>query len=147
MNNNNSLIKIAIGSDHAGYEIKEKIISQYNDYEFLDLGCFSLDSVDYPDFGHSVGLAVKQNKVNIGIVICGSGIGISIAVNKIKGIRAALCSTIEHAKLSRLHNDANVLAIGARLTDEEEIYKIIDTFLNTDFEGGRHLDRIQKIEI
>ncbi len=147
MNNNNSLIKIAIGSDHAGYEIKEKIISQYNDYEFLDLGCFSLDSVDYPDFGHSVGLAVKQNKVNIGIVICGSGIGISIAANKIKGIRAALCSTIEHAKLSRLHNDANVLAIGARLTDEEEIYKIIDTFLNTDFEGGRHLDRIQKIEI
>ncbi len=147
MNNNNSLIKIAIGSDHAGYEIKEKIISQYNDYEFLDLGCFSLDSVDYPDFGHSVGLAVKQNKVNIGIVICGSGIGISIAANKIKGIRAALCSTIEYAKLSRLHNDANVLAIGARLTDEEEIYKIIDTFLNTDFEGGRHLDRIQKIEI
>ena len=147
MNNNNSLIKIAIGSDHAGYEIKEKIISQYNDYEFLDLGCFSLDSVDYPDFGHSVGLAVKQNKVNIGIIICGSGIGISIAANKIKGIRAALCSTIEHAKLSRLHNDANVLAIGARLTDEEEIYKIIDTFLNTDFEGGRHLDRIQKIEI
>ena len=138
-------IKIAIGCDHAGFELKEKLISKYHNYTFSDYGTFSNNSVDYPDFGHAVGLAVNENKVDFGIVICGSGIGISIAANKIKDIRAALCSTVEHARLSRLHNNANVLALGSRLTHEKDIYNIIDAFLNTKFEGGRHLDRIKKI--
>ena len=137
---------IAIGCDHAGFELKEEILNKYNSYNFLDLGCFSSESVDYPDFGHAVGLAVYNNKADYGIVICGSGIGISIAANKIKNIRAALCTTVEHARLSRLHNDANVLALGARLTDNKEIYNIIDAFFNTEFEGGRHLTRIEKID-
>ena len=137
---------IAIGCDHAGFELKEEILKKYNSYDFLDLGCFSLESVDYPDFGHAVGSAVCDNEADYGIVICGSGIGISIAANKIKNIRAALCTTVEHARLSRLHNDANVLALGARLTDNKEIYNIIDAFFNTEFEGGRHLTRIEKID-
>lgn len=141
-------MKVAIGCDHAGYNLKEKIIKKYNHYKFIDCGAFSLQSVDYPDFGHKVGNAVIDNDdCFFGIVICGSGIGISIAVNKIKDIRAALCNTVEHARLSRLHNDANVLALGARLTDEELTYEIIDSFFNTKFEGGRHQDRINKIEI
>jgi len=139
-------IKVAIGCDHAGFKLKEKLIIKYDNYDFLDLGCFSEESVDYPDFGYAVGLAVKENKANFGIVICGSGIGISIAANKIKNIRAALCSTSEHAKLSRLHNDANVLGLGARLTKEEDIYNIVDTFFDTDFEGDRHLNRVKKID-
>ena len=137
---------IAIGCDHAGFELKEEILTKYDRYDFLDLGCFSSESVDYPDFGHKVGLAVCDNKADYGIVICGSGIGISIAANKIKNIRAALCTTVEHARLSRLHNDANILGLGARLTDNKEIYNIIDVFLNTEFEGGRHLTRIKKID-
>ena len=137
---------IAIGCDHAGFELKEEILNKYNSYDFLDLGCSSLESVDYPDFGRAVGLAVCNNKADYGIVICGSGIGISIAANKIKNIRAALCTTVEHARLSRLHNDANILALGARLTDNKEIYNIIDVFFNTEFEGGRHLTRIEKID-
>ncbi len=141
-------MKVAIGCDHAGYDLKEKIIKKYNNFEFIDCGAFSLESVDYPSFGHKVGSTViNSNDCSSGIVICGSGIGISIAVNKIKNIRAALCTTVEHARLSRLHNDANVLALGARLTDEKLIYKIIDSFFNTKFEGGRHQDRINKIEI
>ena len=143
-------MNIAIGCDHAGYDIKEKIVTKYTKINFIDCGTFNSDSVDYPDFGHKVGLCVldKNNpKCNLGIVICGSGIGISIAANKIKGIRAALCHTAEHARLSRLHNDANVLALGARLTNEKEIYSIIDIFLKTNFEDGRHQKRINKIEI
>jgi len=141
---------IAIGCDHAGFDLKEKIISKYEKINFIDCGTFSPESVDYPNFGHKVGLCVldENNKnCNLGIVICGSGIGISIAANKLKGIRAALCHTTEHAKLSRLHNDANILAIGSRLTNEVEVYSIIDSFLNTNFEGGRHQERINKIEI
>ena len=138
-------LKIAIGCDHAGFELKEKLISKYNNFIFSDCGTFSNDSVDYPDFGHLVGFSVNENKVDFGIVICGSGIGISIAANKIQNIRAALCTTVEHARLSRLHNDANVLALGSRLTNEEDIYNIIDIFFSTKFEGGRHLDRIKKI--
>lgn len=141
-------MKVAIGCDHAGYYIKEKIIKKYNQIKFIDCGTYDLDSVDYPDFGHKVGATiVKNNNCFTGIVICGSGIGISIAANKIKGIRAALCNTVEHAELSRLHNDANILALGSRLTDEKLIYHIIDSFLKTKFEGGRHQNRINKIEI
>ena len=139
-------MKISIGSDHAGFELKEKIINKYSFFKFNDCGTFSDNSVDYPDFGHKVGNAVSNGEANYGILICGSGIGISIAANRIRGVRAALCTSVEHAKLSRLHNDANILALGSRLTREEEIYDIIDIFFKTEFEGGRHLDRIKKID-
>ena len=144
---NISTIKVAIGSDHAGFDLKEKLISKYaNKYTFVDEGTYSNDSVDYPDFGHKVGILVSNKEVDYGIVICGSGIGISIAANKIKGVRAALCTTSEHSKLSRLHNNANILAIGSRLTDENNIFEIVDVFFKTEFEGGRHQDRIEKID-
>jgi len=139
---------IAIGSDHAGYELKQKIIEKYSSkYNFINFGTNTAESVDYPIYGHKVGISVSNGEALRGIIICGSGIGISISANKIKGIRAALCSSKEHAKLSRLHNNANVLAVGSRLTEQEEIFNIIDVFLNTDFEGGRHQDRLEKIEI
>lgn len=141
-------INIAIGSDHAGYELKQRVIETHSSkYNFINFGTNNSESVDYPIYGHKVGMSVSKSESLIGIVICGSGIGISISANKIKGIRAALCTSKEHAKLSRLHNNANVLAIGSRLTEEEAIFEIIDTFLNTDFEGGRHQDRLEKIEI
>ncbi len=143
-------IQIAIGCDHAGFKCKEEIIAKYSNYEFIDCGTFSEESVDYPDFGHKVGLLVSDKHkadCKIGIVVCGSGIGISIAANKLRGVRAALCHTVEHAKLSRLHNNANVLALGARLTDETVIYQIVDSFLSTEFEGDRHQNRINKIEL
>ena len=139
-------MKISIGSDHAGFELKQKIIERYSSFKFDDCGTFSNESVDYPDFGHKVANSVLKTNVDYGIVVCGSGIGISIAANRNKGIRAALCTSTEHAKLSRLHNDANVLALGSRLTDEKDIYAIIDIFLATSFEGGRHSDRIKKID-
>ena len=139
-------MKISIGSDHAGFELKQKIIQKYSSFEFNDCGTFSNKSVDYPDFGHEVAKSLLNNNIDYGIVVCGSGIGISIAANRSKGIRAALCTSAEHAKLSRLHNDANVLALGSRLTNEKYIYAIIDIFFATSFEGGRHSDRIKKID-
>ena len=141
--------KIAIGCDHAAFNEKEKLKKYLikNGYELIDVGTNSSDSVDYPSFGHEVGKLVVNNKVNKGIVICGSGIGISIAANKIKGVRAALCTSSEHAKMSRKHNDANVLALGARMTDFSLILEIVQAWLNTDFEGGRHLNRVNLIEI
>ena len=142
-------MKIALGCDHAGFEMKEKIkdflCSKIN-IEIFDLGTTSDQSVDYPEFGHAVGKKVVRDSVDKGIVICGSGIGISIAANKIKGVRAALCTTIKHAEMSRKHNDSNILALGARITSFSDIKKIIDVWLDTDFEGGRHLDRIKKLE-
>ena len=143
-------IQIAIGCDHAGFKCKEEIIARYSNYNFIDCGTFSEESVDYPDFGHKVGNLIndkKRKNCKQGIVICGSGIGISIAANKVKGVRAALCNTVEHAKLSRLHNDANVLALGSRLTNKKDIFQIIDTFLSTEFEGGRHKNRRDKIDL
>ena len=141
-------INIAIGSDHAGYELKQRVIERYSPkYNFINFGTNNLESVDYPIYGHKVGISVSKAESSIGIVICGSGIGVSISANKIKGIRAALCTSKEHAKLSRLHNNANVLAVGSRLTDEEVVFDIITIFLNTKFEGGRHQDRLEKIEI
>ena len=139
-------MKISIGSDHAGFELKQKIIKKYPSFDFYDCGTFSDKSVDYPDFGHKVANSILKGNAEYGIVVCGSGIGISIAANRNKGIRAALCTSIEHAELSRLHNDANVLALGARLTKEQDIYSIIDIFFSTNFEGGRHSDRIKKID-
>tara|TARA_B100001094_G_scaffold290389_1_gene307922 strand:+ start:4193 stop:4624 length:432 start_codon:yes stop_codon:yes gene_type:complete len=141
---------VAIACDHAGFDVKEKLkkyLSEKLLLEVTDLGTYSLDSVDYPNFGHKVGVEVSNGSADKGIVICGSGIGISIAANKVKGIRAALCTSVEHAELSRKHNDANVLALGARLTSLETIYKITDTWLDTSFEQGRHLDRIKLIEL
>ena len=143
-------MKIAIGCDHAGYELKEKVkdyLSKRLSFEILDIGTYSLESVDYPLFGHKVGIEVAERNVDKGIVICGSGIGISIAANKINGVRAALCTTKEHAEMSRKHNDANVLALGARMTGYEDIINIVNVWFNTPFEGGRHLDRINIIEI
>jgi len=139
---------IVIGCDHAGYEMKEKV-KQYlenKNYSIIDVGTASVQSVDYPYYGHEIGREVAKNKSSKGIAICGSGIGISIAANKIKGIRAALCTSKEHAEMSRKHNDANVLALGSRMTSEKDIVSIIDVWLSTKFEGGRHLDRINMIE-
>ena len=143
-------MKVAIGCDHAGFEVKEilkKYLSKEMLYEVIDLGTSSLESVDYPIFGHKVGKKVSEGLVDRGVVVCGSGIGISIAANKIKGVRAALCTSVEHAELSRKHNDANVLAIGSRLTNIETTYEIVDKWFNTEFEKGRHLDRINLIEL
>ena len=140
--------KISIGCDHAGFEVKEMILNLLNEmgYEMIDFGTNSSESVDYPIYGIKVGESVATKQVNRGIVVCGSGIGISIAANKVTGVRAALCSTVEHAVLSRKHNNANVLAIGARLTNNQEIKEIVINWLNTSFEGGRHQERINLIE-
>ncbi|MEC8665067.1 MAG: ribose 5-phosphate isomerase B [Pseudomonadota bacterium] len=140
-------MKIAIASDHAGYDIKEQIKKHYGDqYEWLDLGTDSEASVDYPDFGHKLAQAVEQNEVAKGIIICGTGIGISIAANRHKGVRAALCTNATMAKLTRLHNDANVLALGARITGFEVILDCVDAFMGTEFEGGRHERRVNKLD-
>ena len=142
-------MKISIGADHAGFSVKEKIREylESKGYTTLDKGTYSEESVDYPEFGHAVGNSVQSGESTKGIVVCGSGIGISMAANKVEGIRAALCTTPEHAQMSRLHNDANVLAIGARMTDYNVIIEIVDTWLNSEFEGGRHSRRVNKIEV
>jgi len=142
-------MKIAIGCDHAAYKEKAdlvKFIESELGHEIFDVGTNSEDSVDYAEYGHMVGKLISNNKADKGIVICGSGIGISIAANKIKGVRAALCTSIKHAEMSRKHNDANILALGARFTSFEDIKLITKVWLETDFEGGRHLRRINKIE-
>ena len=141
-------MKIVIGCDHAGYDMKEKVKQYLEDknYNIIDVGTASNESVDYPYYGHEIGKKVAEDKVFRGIAICGSGIGISIAANKIKGIRAALCTSVEHAEMSRKHNDANILALGSRMTSKKDIFSIIDVWLSTEFEGGRHLDRVNMIE-
>ena len=138
-----------MGADHAGFSVKEEIREylESKGYTILDKGAYSEASVDYPEFGHAVGNSVQSGESTKGIVVCGSGIGISMAANKVEGIRAALCISAEHAKISRLHNDANVLAIGARMTDYDVIRDIVDTWFSTEFEGGRHSRRINKIEV
>lgn len=141
-------MKIAIGCDHAAYDVKNRLKDYLisSGHSVLDEGTNSSTSVDYPTFGHAVARKVALKKVDKGIVICGSGIGISIAANKIKGIRAALCTSVIHAELSRKHNDANVLALGARLTKYSEIELIVKKWIETSFEGGRHLTRIRMID-
>ena len=141
-------MKIAIGCDHAAYNEKSEVIKfvQKLDFEVIDCGTNSLDSVDYPEFGKAVGMKVKHNQADRGIVLCGSRIGISIAANKVKGIRAALCTSVEHAIMSRKHNDANVISLGARMTSLEDIKLIVKAWLDTEFEGGRHQKRIEQIE-
>ena len=140
-------MKIALGSDHAGFELKTSVKAYLESlgHQVEDYGTFSPESVDYSDFGIAVGEAVASGRCERGVVCCGSGIGISIACNKVRGIRCALCLDTEMAELSRRHNDANVLAMGGRLTDFEEGRNIIDVWLSTPFEGGRHQRRIDKI--
>jgi ribose 5-phosphate isomerase B len=138
---------IPIGADHAGYQLKEKlkIYLEQKGYTLKDFGCFSEDSIDYPDFGHPVAETVENESDVLGILICGSGNGINMTANKHKGIRSALCWNKEIALLARQHNDANILALPARFISDEEAYDIVDTFLTTHFEGGRHQNRIDKI--
>lgn len=141
-------MKIAIGCDHAGYELKEIVKDKLTSegYELIDLGTNSSESVDYPIYGKAVGEKVASGECDKGIAICGTGIGISISCNKVKGVRAALCNTERLAKMSREHNDANVLCLGAREIDKELALKIVDKWLSTDFLGGKHLRRIKMLE-
>jgi len=139
---------IAIGSDHAGYGLKLKVSGWLKDagHDVLDLGADNnADSVDYPDFGKAVGEVVASGKAEKGVVVCGSGIGISIAANRVEGARAALCMNGLMARLARQHNDANILALGERLIGEETARDCLAEFLNTDFEGGRHQRRVDKL--
>lgn len=140
-------MKIAIGCDHAAYTFKEEIKAYLAEkgHTLIDKGCYSAERADYPDHGIAVGEAVASGEVERGVVICGSGIGISIAANKVKGVRCALCSEPLSARLSRNHNDANVLAMGARLIGLEMGKAIVDEWLVAEFEGGRHVGRIEKI--
>ncbi|WP_231460368.1 MULTISPECIES: ribose 5-phosphate isomerase B [unclassified Pedobacter] len=138
-------IKIAIGADHAGFEYKEMLKTHLSDYEVKDFGAHSLDSVDYPDFAHPVASAVESGEFTYGILLCGSANGVAITANKHQGIRAGLCWENEVASLVRKHNNANVLCIPARFVSEEQAKEITTTFLNTEFEGGRHQNRVNKI--
>ena len=138
---------IALASDHAGFSYKEKIKTILDELQlpFAAFGTNSNESTDYPDYGHAAALAVSKGECDRGILICGTGIGMSIVANKHAGVRAAACETIEAAELSRKHNDANVLCIGERLTTWDEAQAIVRIFLKTDFEGGRHERRVAKI--
>jgi ribose 5-phosphate isomerase B len=138
-------IKIAIGSDHAGFDYKEFLKTELTAYEVKDFGTYSSGSADYPDFAHPVAEAVENGEFTFGILICGSGNGISIAANKHQGIRAAICWENELAALCRMHNDANIISIPARYVSKELAIEMVMTFLNTAFEGGRHQDRVNKI--
>ena len=142
-----SNITIPIGSDHAGYDLKESLKTYLSDkgYEMRDFGCHSSESVDYTDFAHPVASLVEGSSDIKGILICGSGNGISMTANKHQGIRAAISWKAEIAELARLHNDANILVLPARFITEQEAKSIVDTFFSTDFEGGRHQNRVNKI--
>ncbi len=137
----------AIGSDHGGYELKQVVMAHLKErgVEFRDYGTFSTDSCDYPDYGEAVARAVASGECERGIVVCGTGIGISIAANKVHGIRCALCGDCYSAEKSREHNDANMLALGGRVLGEGLALKIVDAFLDTEFAGGRHARRLAKI--
>ena len=139
--------KLFISSDHAGYKLKEEIKKKFkNKYSFLDLGTDnSKVSVNYPDYAHRLCKKVANNSKNIGILVCGSGMGMSMAANRHKKIRAAMCYSVKNSKLSRLHNNANIITLGSRLTKKNTAFKCIDIFINTKFEGGRHNKRVKKI--
>jgi ribose 5-phosphate isomerase B len=142
-----SLKKIAIASDHAGFDLKAAIIKEFNkQYHFIDCGSDdNKTSVDYPDFAKKLAKKIIQKQAVLGILICGSGIGISIAANRFKEVRAALCHNQKTARLARQHNDANVLCLGARIIKKEVAVKIVKTFLKAEFEGGRHARRVKKL--
>ena len=139
--------KIYISSDHAGYNLKENIKRKFKKkYIFLDLGTNnSKVSVNYPDYAHRLCKKVSNDSKNIGILVCGSGMGMSMAANKHKKIRAAVCYSVKNTKLSRLHNNANIITLGSRLTKKDTAFKCIEAFINTKFEGGRHKKRVEKI--
>lgn len=141
--------KIAIASDHAGFYLKEKLIRYLTGekYEVKDLGCYSPDAVDYPDYGHLLAKVVSEGEYPLGISICGTGNGISMVVNKHQKIRGALCWNEEISRLARAHNDANICALPGRFINESEALLIVKTFLTTPFEGGRHANRIAKISM
>jgi len=141
------LKKLFISSDHAGFNLKEEIKKNFRKkYSFADLGTYnSKTSVNYPDYAHKLCKKVSKNSKNIGILVCGSGMGMSMAANRHKKIRAAVCYSAKNTKLSRLHNNANIITLGARLTKKKIAFKCIDIFVNTKFEGGRHKKRVKKI--
>jgi ribose 5-phosphate isomerase B len=141
-------MKVALASDHAGFAEKEKLKTLFSNLgiDFVDLGTTSEQSVDYPDYAHTVAEQVAQGHVDQGVLVCGSGTGMAISANKIPGVRAAVAWSEETARLARQHNDANVLAIGARTTPEGDIPKIVKVWFTTAFEGGRHAERVAKIE-
>lgn len=138
---------IAIGCDHGGYELKKAVIQYLKEknIEYIEMGCMDGSSIDYPDVAEEVCDYINSKKAELGILICGTGIGISIAANKIKGIRAAVCTDTYMAKYTRLHNNANILCMGGRVIGDGVACELVDTFLNTNFEGGRHQRRVDKI--
>ncbi len=138
--------KIFIASDHAGYTLKKSVIKKFSKIKnIIDLGPDTKDSVDYPDFAKRLCKKVNSSKGSFGILICGSGMGMSITANKTKNIRAALCYSMKNTKLSRLHNNANIITLGERLINKNKAFNLIRVFLSTKFEGGRHLRRIKKM--
>ena len=139
--------KIFLSSDHAGYKLKEsiKLLLDKKKIKYSDLGPYTNDRVDYPDYAHKVAKKVKINKNHLGILVCGSGMGMNIAANRHKNIRAAQCFNLKSTKLSRLHNDANIITLGSRLLSKSSALKFVTVFLSTKFEGGRHKKRIKKI--
>ncbi|MBR1943488.1 ribose 5-phosphate isomerase B [bacterium] len=142
------MTRIAIGSDHGGFNLKSKIIKHLEEkgYEVQDFGTYSTDSCDYPVYAKAVAKSVAKGENEKGIIVCGSGIGVSIAANKVKGVRAALCHESHSAMLSRLHNNANVLCLGERITGESLALDIVDTWLQSEYEGGRHQKRIDMLD-
>ena len=140
-------MKLAIGNDHAGSDLKKKIVNLLKDQniEVVNYGTNQNESVDYPDFAHPVGKSIQENKVDLAIVICGSGNGVNMVVNKYSKVRSALCWNTELAALARSHNNANILAIPARFVSEDVAIEMVNTFLTTTFEGGRHQNRVEKI--
>jgi len=139
--------KICISSDHAGFKLKESIKDFLinKNISIIDLGPMNENSVDYPDYAKKVSNRIKSKKSDLGILVCGSGTGMAISANKIKGIRAAVCYNLRSTRLSRQHNDANIIAIGSRLTKKKTALQLVSIFLETKFEGGRHLKRVKKI--
>ena len=141
-------MKIAIGNDHAAYDLKNAVKAKLeaDGHEVIDFGCDSTDSVDYPKYGHAVGRAVSKGEADLGIAICSTGIGISMAANKVPGVRAGLVHSVQTAHMTKQHNNANVLCFGANVVDKETAFAMVDEWLNTEFEGGRHERRVNEIE-
>ncbi|MBC7357809.1 MAG: ribose 5-phosphate isomerase B [Desulfacinum sp.] len=142
------MLKIMIGADHAGFELKQKIVTRLQDagYDVEDIGTHGTESVDYPDYAFRVARAVASGRVDRGILVCGSGIGMSMAANRIPGVRAVLASEPYAAKMSRRHNDSNVLCLGGRFTGQDLAFEIVDTWLAENFEGGRHSRRVNLLD-
>ena len=140
-------MKIAIGCDHGGYALKLAVKKHLEEkgYEVVDYGCHSTESVDYPVYGEKVGRAVAGGECELGVLICGTGIGISLAANRVKGVRAAVCSEPYSAEMTRRHNNANIIAFGARVVGEGTAMTIVDAFLGAQFEGGRHARRVDML--